>query len=330
MAKLGKKKIIAVRDLENRLGSKKFLDFVAACEAEFKAQVKDISDYVLANQDINMVFLSGPTSSGKTTFSNLFTKSLTAAGRKTHLISMDDYYSLSEPRYDAEGRPDYEGPDTLDLELLYRDLQKLQRGESVSIPTFIFKERDRIYEEHKKITPNATDTYMIEGLHGLSEELLSQVDENKAVKIFIMPYAKLVSDHSIIDKTDMRILRRLSRDVFHRGSTAISTIDFWPMIDAAEKKFVPGYIETADFYVNSALEYEYSVIVPKAREQIKISLKLYEQGKLPPSNNVKPGVYYADLERAVKESRRLLDACNQVPRVDPIVVPKDSILQEFI
>ena len=72
MAKLGKTKVITVNDLEKKLGSKKFLDFVAECEAAFKARVKEISDYVISNKQINMVFLSGPTSSGKTTFSTLF------------------------------------------------------------------------------------------------------------------------------------------------------------------------------------------------------------------------------------------------------------------
>lgn len=330
MAELGQAKIISVGDLESKLGSKKFLTFVEECEAEFKHQVDQISNYVLNNKHINMVFLSGPTSSGKTTFSNLFTKSLTESGRTTKLISMDDYYKSSEPVYDEQGRPDYESIDTLDMDILYEDLRKIQNLEDAHIPSFDFKTRSRFFEEHKIIHPEPNDAYMIEGLHGLSNELFEKIDASRAVKIFIMPNAKLYADNSILDKTDMRVLRRLSRDVFHRGATAISTIDFWPMIAAAEEKFVPGYLEAADFYVNSALPYEYSVIVPKAREQIKISLDLYAKGELPPSNNVKPGLFYADLNRAVKKAKRLLDACNQIPRVSPSVVPEDSILQEFI
>ncbi len=330
MAELGPEQVISVGDLENKLGSKKFLDFVAECEADFKKQVAVISDYVLQNEQIRMVFVSGPTSSGKTTFSSLFSKGLTAAGRTTRLISLDDYYKLSEPIYDAEGRPDYESIETLDMDIFYEDLHKLQNMEQVRIPTFDFKTRSRYFEAHKVIRPQPDDVYMIEGLHGLSPRIFEKIDASRAVKIFIMPNAKLYSDDSILNKTDMRILRRLSRDVFHRGATAISTIDFWPMIAAAEEKFIPGYLKTADFYVNSALPYEYSVIVPKAREQIKISLKLYETGELPPSDSVKPGLYYADLERAVKTAKRLLDACNEIPRVNPSVVPPDSILQEFI
>lgn len=330
MAELGLEKVISVGDLETKLGSKKFPNFVAECEADFKKQVAVISDYVLQNNEINMVFVSGPTSSGKTTFSNLFAKGLTAAGRTTKLISMDDYYKLSEPIYDAEGRPDYESIDTLEMDLLYEDINKIQKMEQVQIPTFDFKMRARYFEAHKVINPQPNDIYMIEGLHGLSSELFQKIDGSRAVKIFIMPNAKLYSDDSILNKTDMRILRRLSRDVFHRGATAISTIDFWPMIAAAEEKFIHGYLQAADFYVNSALPYEYSVIVPKAREQIKISLQLYERGELPPSDSVRPGLYYADLERAVKKANRLLDACNEIPRVNPSVVPADSILQEFI
>lgn len=145
-----------------------------------------------------------------------------------------------------------------------------------------------------------------------------------------MPHGKLLSDAGILDRKEMRMLRRLSRDAFHRGSSALSTIDFWPMIDSAEADFVPEYLERADFYVNSALEYEYCVIVPKAKEQIRLSLDQYMKGELPPSSNIKPGKFYADLNRAVKKAQKLLKACEQIPSVDPVVVPHDSILQEFI
>ena len=330
MADLGQVQIVTVGDLEKSRGSKKFINYIKECEDGFKRQVSEVSDYVLRNREVNLVLLSGPTSSGKTTFSTHFTRSLTAAGRRTHLISMDDYYKLTEPEYDDQGRPDYESINTLDMDLLYRDLQKLQTGKEVHIPTFDFKSRSRLYEPHKRIRPQPGDAFMLEGLHGLSSDLTCHIDNSRAVKTFIMPYAKLVSDSSILDKTDMRVLRRLSRDVFRRGATAISTIDFWPMIARAEAKFIPEYLEAADFYVNSALAYEYCVIVPKARDQIKMSLQLYEDGQLPPSNTVKPGVYYADLDRALKMARRLLDACNEVPRVSPSLVPEDSILQEFI
>lgn len=204
---------------------------------------------------------------------------------------MDDYYSSRSPAYDELGRPDYESIDALDLELLHDDLKALENMQSVNIPTFEFKNRTRIIEEQKIINPQPGDTYMIEGLHGLSDELRKDLDKERSVGIFIMPYASLLADNRILDHVDMRILRRLSRDVFHRGATALSTIDFWPMIARAEKEFVPIYLKSADFYVNSALEYEYSVIVPKAREQLKISINQYMEGELPASNNVKAGIF---------------------------------------
>lgn len=330
MAELGKIKLITIGDLERKLGSRKFPQFVEECEQGFRIQVSEIAKYVLAHHEISFVFLSGPTSSGKTTFSTHFTKSLNESGRRTHLISMDDYYSLGVPRYDQEGRPDYESIDTLDLDMLHDDLKALENMHEVNIPTFDFKTRSRFFEESKIIRPRPGDTYMIEGLHGLSDELRHNLIKERSVGIFIMPYASLLADNRILDHNDMRVLRRLSRDVFHRGATALSTIDYWPMIAKAENEFVPGYLEAADFYVNSALEYEYSVIVPKAREQLKISINQYMEGELPPSNNVKEGVFYADLNTAIKSAKRLIRACNKIPRVDPIVVPEDSILQEFI
>ncbi|MGB4610858.1 MAG: hypothetical protein WBH77_09600 [Saccharofermentanales bacterium] len=330
MAELGKIKLITIGDLERKLGTTKFPRFIEECEQGFKTQVQEIADYVLAHQEISFVFLSGPTSSGKTTFSTLFSRKLTESGKQTHLISMNDYYSSKPLAYDEQGRPDYESIEALDLDLLHRDLKALENMQAVNIPTFDFKSRSRIMEEHKIINPRQGDTFMIEGLHGLSEELRKNLDKERSVGIFIMPYATLLADNRILDHVDMRMLRRLSRDVFHRGATALSTIDFWPMIARAEQEFVPVYLKSADFYVNSALEYEYSVIVPKAREQLKISINQYMEGELLPSNNVKAGYFYADLNLAIKQAKRLIRACNKIPRVDPIVVPEDSILQEFI
>ena len=167
MAELGKIKLTTIGDLERKLGSTRFPQFVEECEQGFKAQVQEIADYVLAHQEISFVFLSGPTSSGKTTFSTLFSQNLTRNGKRTHLISMDDYYSDREPVYDEEGRPDYESIDALDLELLHDHLKALEKMQAVNIPTFDFKIRSRIIEEHKIINPQPGDTYMIEGLHGL-------------------------------------------------------------------------------------------------------------------------------------------------------------------
>lgn len=330
MATFDNMKIVTLQDLENNLGTERFPAFMMECEREFKRQVDAISKRVIEDHSIRMIFLSGPTSSGKTTFSTLFTQNLVDSGRRTYLISLDDYYFTEPLEYDEAGRPDYESINTLELDLLFEHLKQLQNGEEVNIPTFDFKNRARLYEEHKKFRLEEGDVVMIEGLHALSEQLFNDQNRHESLGIFIMPYMRFLHDSKVLDSKDIRMLRRISRDVFHRGSPAMSTIDYWPMISSAEREFVPEYLAAADYYVNSALPYEFCVIVPKAQRVLSESIEQYHQGELPPSTNVKPGLFYADLNRAFKEAKRLIKACEMIPEVDSSIVPADSILQEFI
>ena len=133
------------------------------------------SQLVLADEKIRAIFVSGPTSSGKTTSARLLSQRLIANGRHTIPIELDDFYRDQDLRYDAEGRPDYESIDTLDLELLAETLGRLFHDGECEIPTFEFASRRRYYEDHKKIKLNEGDIVIIEGLHGLNETVSSHV-----------------------------------------------------------------------------------------------------------------------------------------------------------
>ena len=134
----------------------------------------------------------------------------------------------------------------------------------------------------------------------------------------------------MLSGSDIRVLRRISRDVRHRGATALDTIDYWPVIERAESAFIPVYLKAADFYINSVLPYEFMVVAPMAYREIEKSLDLFFNRKLPPSSYSSNPAGHSDLKRAIKEASRLSWVCEQIPAVTPSFVPENSILQEFI
>ncbi|NLB51196.1 MAG: hypothetical protein GX809_06420 [Clostridiaceae bacterium] len=322
--------VLTIDDLERNLGRSKFREFVTRSEKRFTDQVNLVADHILNNRGIRAIFVSGPTSSGKTTSSMLMSKRLTEAGLRTFHLELDDYYRPQRLRFDDEGRPDYESIDTIDLDLLGDDLERLFDNQEVAIPTFNFKDRERLYLPEKKLKLTDGDVLLVEGLHGLSNVIMDKLPEERRVSYFILPHARVLSDRRMLSGSDIRILRRISRDVQHRGATAIDTIDYWPMIDRAESDFIPRYLEAADFYINSILLYEFMVVGPMARVEIERSLERFFKGELPPSSYTNNPSGHSDLKRAINEAVRLSAVCEQLPAVDPSYVPDDSILQEFL
>ncbi len=330
MAELSNLVVLTIEDLEKNLGRAKFREFIRESEARFTQQVATIADHILEHPDIRAIFVSGPTSSGKTTSSMLMSRRLTASGLRTFHLELDDYYRPEQLRYDEEGRPDFESIDTIDLEVLGSDLERLFNHEEVAIPTFEFATRTRHYVPGKTIQMKAGDVLLVEGLHGLAPELMERIPRERRIGYFILPHARVLSDRRMLSGSDIRVLRRISRDVRHRGATAIDTIDYWPMIDRSESDFIPPYLEAADFYINSVLAYEFMVIGPMARIEIEKSLEQFFKGELPPSSYTNNPEGHSNLKRAISEATRLSYVCEQLPAVDPSFVPDDSILREFL
>ena len=171
---------------------------------------------------------------------------------------------------------------------------------------------------------------LVEGLHGLNAQVSGDLGDEACVRIMLTPWAALGSDRSLFSARDIRIMRRISRDVLHRGTHALSTLDYWPMMDRTEAEIFPAYVEAADHFINTVLAYEFLIIPHLASRAIETDLAAYEAGELPPSTYVEPGLYYADLPNALREARRILQAAQEVPMISPDNVPEHSILNEFI
>ena len=333
MALLQDKINITVEELEESLGEKKLPAFVAESESAFIGRIDRIIEDVIRRPELKGVFVSGPTSSGKTTFTTRLTAGLRKAGRPSAQLSLDDYYVMRELVFDKDGRPDFETIDTLDIDRAYDDIHGIISGENVIPPYFDFKirvQKERDPSEAIKLPSDGV--LVVEGLHGLNTRISGDFG-SEIVKVFIMPYGNVFSDRLIMDSTEIRMLRRIVRDNRHRGAHALSTIDYWPMIARSEESYYTDYLEAADFHVNSFLPYESLIIAPMALEDINKALKMASDGDLPPNifmERSKTGKDFADLSEALKTAQRLSSHLHKIPVVNPSFVPSESILNEFI
>lgn len=240
-------------------------DLINLGEALQEKRIAQIADEIHRRgqngKRIKLILISGPSSSGKTTFSKRLSIQLMTNGLNPQPISLDDYFVEREqtPR-DADGNYDYESLHALDLQLFYRDLEALFQGEEVDIPRFNFAVGKKEYGKQKlRITDNTV--LILEGIHALNPELTPHINADEKYKIYVSALTSIsIDDHNWISTTDNRLLRRIIRDFNYRGYSAQDTISRWPSVRAGEDKWIFPYQENADVMFNSALLYEFAVL----------------------------------------------------------------------
>lgn len=330
MAKTGSMKYYTIRDLEDQLGRKKLAHFIRDNEAGILRDIAEIAYQAAWDPDIRAVFISGPTSSGKTTFTERLAAAFHMHGRPTLQISLDDYYRDGFEANFINERPDFESIYTLDVDLFLEQFESLRSGRETWIPSFNFVTARREFHESKKMRLPPRAIMLVEGLHGLNQSISGRVKREEHIGVLIMPWAGIASDRKLLSPRDIRIFRRMSRDVMHRGTSALATLDYWPMIDATEAVFFPEYLAAADYFVNSALAYEFMVIPHLAAKQLKADLDVVHSG-LPLDNfRFMHGNSLIDPELTIAEGERLLEAASTLPVISPEHIPENSILNEFI
>lgn len=332
MAELRDRLDITVEELEESLGANKLPRFIEKSEKLFLDRIDTIVEEICSNKNKKAIFVSGPTSSGKTTFTMRLTAGVSAHGRTAQFLSLDDYYTLKDLTYDEEGRPDYETIDSLDINRASDEIKRILNHETVRPPFFNFKTR-QVEENTKEITLPEDGVLIVEGLHGLNPRVSGGLDDSEICKVFIMPYGTVFADTRIMDSREIRLLRRIVRDYRHRNSHAISTIDYWPLIEKSEDAYYTEYLSQADYHVNSFLAYESLIIAPMALHDIKEALDQIKDGTIKASvfmESSNTGKAFANLEEAVKRAEKLVKHLEKIPVVNPTHVPDSSILNEFI
>lgn len=240
-------------------------DIINVAEALQEKKIAQIADTIYHRGEngnrIKLVLISGPSSSGKTTFSKRLSVQLMTNGLRPYPISLDNYFVDREqtPR-DEKGEYDYESLYALDLELFNSHLSALLRGEEVSLPTYNFTLGKKEYKGNK-LRINEHMILILEGIHALNPDLTPQIAAESKFKIYVSALTTIsLDDHNWIPTTDNRLLRRIIRDYNYRGYSARETISRWASVRAGEDKWIFPYQENADVMFNSALLFELAVL----------------------------------------------------------------------
>ena len=230
-------------------------------EALMEERIGNIAAQIAASHDKKFVMIAGPSSSGKTTFSNRLSIQLRAKGLNPHPIGLDDYYiDRDKCPKDENGEFDFECLESIDVEKFNEDMTALLNGEEILMPSFNFKTGRREYRG-KKLKLGENDILVIEGIHGLNDKLSYTLPAESKFRIYISALTQLnIDEHNPLPTTDGRLLRRIVRDARTRGTSAQETLGMWASVRRGEEKYIFPFQDSADVMFNSALVYEMAVL----------------------------------------------------------------------
>lgn len=256
-----------VGDLNERIQKGEVSNIIQVTEALQEKKIVGIAYTIASRQKapvpVKLVLISGPSSSGKTTFSKRLSVQLMANGIRPYAISLDNYFvNRHDTPKDENGELDYESLYALDLDLFNRQMKELLAGKEVELPYYNFTTGEREYRG-EKLHLEDNMVLILEGNHGLNPDLTPQIPEENKFKIYVSALTTISLDsHNWIPTTDNRLVRRIIRDYNYRGYSAQQTIARWHSVRAGEDKWIFPYQENADVMFNSALLYEFAVLRP--------------------------------------------------------------------
>ena len=296
----------------NRAVRQDKLGFMQACDAEYQKKVEQAADLICKNMKLSpVVLLSGPSGSGKTTTAHKITAELQRRGVGTHTISMDDYFVRRDPSTaprTPEGEIDYESPEMMDLQLLSQHFAQLTRGEEILVPHFEFARQMRNDSKAVPLKLGKDEVAIFEGIHALNTKLTT--GHPNATRLYISARSNVMDGEVLRFKgTWMRLTRRAVRDFNFRGTDIVGTLDMWANVRRGEKLYISPYKHTAHMLFDSSLPYEVSVMACYARPLM---------AAVPEENQRR------------HELLELVRAFDWFETIEPGLVPKDSLLHEFI
>ena len=298
-----------VSDFNVACKQNKSFEMIKLAEALHEKKIAQIAD-AIAEKRPKIVFISGPSSSGKTTFSKRLQIQLLVDGIKPEVLSMDDYFvnRVDTPK-DENGEYDFEDVRAVDLPFFREQMHDLMDGKEVELPTYDFTIGARVFKG-KKLKLQKDSVLVIEGLHALNPCILPDVERDLTYKIYVSALTTInIDNHNWIPTTDIRLLRRIVRDYKYRNFSAVETIARCPSVIRGETKWVYPFQEEADVMFNSALIFEFAVLKRHAEPILQEVPKFCEE---------------------YTEAHRLLKFLQYFVPIPEKEIPPTSLLREFV
>ncbi len=303
-------KVDTLYKLNTLIQHEKARETILIDEALHEKRLMQIVEDIKKKNNVKVILIAGPSSSGKTTFSKRLGIQLRLEGLKPVTISVDNYFVEREQTpVDEFGKYDFESINAIDLELFNKHLQDLIDGKTIQAPTFDFLQGKKIYKGNT-MHLDKDEVLVIEGIHCLNDELTKHIPKEYKYKIYISALTVLNIDYyNRISTTDTRLIRRIVRDYNFRGYSAKHTLSMWDSVNRGEEKNIFPFQEQADCMFNSSLVYEISV------------LKNYAMPLL---------TKITDKDEEFSEAKRLYRLLSYFESINPNYVPNNSLLREFI
>ncbi len=308
-----------IDNLNERIAKGEFAQIVHESERLYEDDISLAAELIIERlNELRMVMISGPSSSGKTTTTIKLEQKLTKRGYKFKALNVDHYFfDLDLHPKDEFGDYDFETPQALDLDLINEHLSKLSKGEEVLIPSYDFRTGTRTLN----VTPlklEKNELLLIDSLHGLYPDFSKDISAEVKFKLYLEPLLQMKGpDGKYIRWTDLRLIRRMLRDSIHRAYNPQQTLEHWHYVRSSELRNIIPYSNTANFIISSGMAYEVPLYAHKMLDRFAEWDKKYKVDPL------KIDAY----ERASRLHKVLSSV---TPVADDSPVPKDSVLREFI
>ncbi len=311
---------VSIADLNRRIEDGTFPSLVKESEENYLLDIIKAADTIIKRGDeVKIVIIAGPSSSGKTTTTLKIAEYLKDEGFEFIPYHVDNYFfNLELHPVDERGDYDYETPEAIDIKLLNSHLQKLLEGKSVKPPYFNFKTGKR-EGTTAPVKLKKGQILLIDSLHGLYEPMTAGISKKSKIKLYTEPILQMRGiDGSYIRWTDIRLIRRIVRDKRTRGKDPLETLKHWHYVRRSELMYITPYAQSADHIINSSLPYE----LPVWKNIIGGLFKEWAENK--------DGLLKND-KQTLNRSRRVNNILNNIkPWDDLSVIPKDALLREFI
>lgn len=280
-------------------------------ETYYNNQLAHCAQKIINQEDLNIILIAGPSSSGKTTTAEKLAIQLGVYGKKTIVISSDDYFiDRDKTPINEMGIRDFESLEAIDLRKLNNDLLSLLEGNEIELPKYNFL-TGKSEKSGRFVKFDDNHMIIIEGIHCLNPKLSALVPDKNKYKIYVSALTQVnIDSHNRISTSDSRLIRRIVRDENFRGHDCEKTLAMWENVRKGERKYIFPFQENADFYMDTSLVYEFNVLRDHALKHLK---KIDTDSK-----------YYVKSRQLIKLLNNFLSLKNTK------IIPRDSILREFI